>query len=121
MSALENMIKKVVDKSIAQDYPFAKNPAVLYATVTKATQLGETFSYDDLVIHNDETGTSYRGHIVAHWYEYTLQIVDRWGNVDEEYPAFPDIRSRIQLKTGAFVSVAMAYGDVPAIIREVKL
>ena len=58
MSALESMIKKVVDKSIAQDYPFAKNPAVLYATVTKATQLGETFSYDDLVIHNDERGTS---------------------------------------------------------------
>lgn len=121
MSALETMIKKVVDKSIAQDYAFLKGPAVLYATVTKAAQLGETFSYNDLVIHNDETGTSYRGHIVAHWYEYTLQVVDRWGNTDEEFPPFPDIRSKAQYKQGAFVAVGMAYGDVPTIIGEVKL
>ncbi|WP_289834935.1 hypothetical protein [uncultured Phocaeicola sp.] len=118
---LEEMVKAVVNKVIAQDYAFLKTPAALYAVVTKATQLGETFEYKDLVIHNDETGTSYRGHITAHWYEYTLQVVDRWGNVDEAFPVFPDIRSRIQLKTGAFVSVAMAYGDAPAIIREVKL
>lgn len=118
---LKETIEASVHKLIAQEYAFLKNPAVLFAVVTKASQLGETFSYDDLVIHNDETGTSYRGHIVAHWYEYTLQVVDRWGSVDETYPAFPGIRSRVQLKAGAFVSVAMAYGDSPAIIREVKL
>lgn len=118
---LQEMVRAVIDKTIAQDYAFLKTPAVLYAVVTKATRLGETFSYDDLVIHNDETGTSYRGHITAHWYEYTLQVVDRWGNVDDTFPAFPDIRSRVQLKTGAYVSVAMAYGDTPAIIREVQL
>lgn len=121
MSALENMIKKVIDKSIAQEYPFAKGPAVLYAKVTKATQLGETFSYDDLVIHNDEIPSSFRGHIDAHWYEYTLQVVDRWGTVDEEFPPFPDIRSKAQYKTGAIVAVGMAYGDTPAIIGEVKI
>lgn len=118
---LEEMVKAVVNKVIAQDYPHLKTSAALYAVVTKETQLGETFSYDDLVIYNDETGASYRGHIVAHWYEYTLRVVDRWGNVDDAFPPFPDVRSRIQLKTGAFVSVAMAYGDTPAIIREVQL
>ena len=118
---LEEMVRATTNKVIAQDYPFLKTPSVLYAVVTKAAQLGETFDYNDLVIHNDETGTSYRGHITAHWYEYTLQVVDRWGNVDEAFPAFPDIRSRIQLKTGAFASIAIAYGDTPAIIREVKL
>lgn len=118
---LEEMVKTVVNKVIAQDYAFLKTPAALYAVITKAKQLSETFDYNDLVIHNDETGMSYRGHITAHWYEYTLQVVDRWGNVDNAFPPFPDIRSRIQVKTGAFVSVAMAYGDTPAIIREVKL
>ena len=118
---LEEMVKAVVNKVIAQDYPFLKSSAALYAAVTKATQLGETFDYNDLVIHNDETGTSYRGHIVAHWYEYTLQVVDRWGNTDEEFPPFPDIRSKAQYKQGAFVAVGMAYGDVPTIIGEVKL
>lgn len=118
---LEEMVKAVVNKVIAQDYPFLKTPAVLYAVVTKAVQLGETFDYKDLVIHNDETGTSYRGHITAHWHEYTLQVVDCWGNVDKSFPAFPGIHSGIQLETGAFVCVAMAYGDTPVIIREVKL
>ena len=64
---LEEMVKAVVNKVIAQDYAFLKTPAALYAVVTKATQLGETFDYNDLVIHNDETGTSYRGCRARAW------------------------------------------------------
>ena len=26
-----------------------------------------------------------------HWYEYTLQVVDRWGNVDESFPVDVDL------------------------------
>ena len=43
---LEEMVKAVVNKVIAQDYAFLKTPAALYAVVTKATQLGETFDYN---------------------------------------------------------------------------
>ena len=92
-----------------------------YATVSKATQLGETFDLEDLVIHNDETGSSFKGHITAHWNEYTLTVVDRWGNEDESFPPLPGVRSKGQYKAGAFVAVAMAYGDSPAIIGEVQL
>ena len=99
----------------------AKSPAVVYATVSKATQLGETFDLEDLVIHNDETGSSFKGHITAHWNEYTLTVVDRWGNEDESFPPLPGVRSKGQYKAGAFVAVAMAYGDSPAIIGEVQL
>lgn len=95
--------------------------AVVYATVSKATQLGETFNLEDLVIHNDETGSSFKGHITAHWNEYTLTVVDRWGNEDESFPPLPGVRSKGQYKAGAFVAVAMAYGDSPAIIGEVQL
>ena len=102
-------------------YPHAKSPAVVYATVSKATQLGETFDLEDLVIHNDETGSSFKGHITAHWNEYTLTVVDRWGNEDESFPPLPGVRSKGQYKAGAFVAVAMAYGDSPAIIGEVQL
>ena len=59
---LEEMVKAVVNKVIAPGLRLPQAPAALYAVVTKATQLGETFDYNDLVIHNDETGTSYRGH-----------------------------------------------------------
>lgn len=60
---LEQMMRAVARKIIAQEYPHAKSPAVVYATVSKATQLGETFDLEDLVIHNDETGSSFKGHI----------------------------------------------------------
>ena len=110
---LEQMMRAVARKIIAQEYPHAKSPAVVYATVSKATQLGETFDLEDLVIHNDETGSSFKGHITAHWNEYTLE--------DESFPPLPGVRSKGQYKAGAFVAVAMAYGDSPAIIGEVQL
>ena len=37
---LEQMMRAVARKIIAQEYPHAKSPAVVYATVSKATQLG---------------------------------------------------------------------------------
>lgn len=69
---LEQMMRAVARKIIEQEYPHAKSPAVVYATVSKATQLGETFDLEDLVIHNDETGSSFKGHITAHWNEYKI-------------------------------------------------
>lgn len=59
--------------------------------------------------------------ITAFWNEYTLVVVDRWGNRDESFPALPGVRSKAQYKVGAVVAVAMAYGDSPAIIGEVQL
>lgn len=118
---LEQMIKAVAKKLIAQEYPHVKLPAVVYATVSKAAQLGETFELEELVIHNDETGSSYKGHITAHWNEYTLTVVDRFGNVDKTFPALPGVRSKAQYEAGAVVAVALAYGDGPAIIGEVQL
>lgn len=118
---LEEMVKAVVNKLIAEEYPHVKLPAVVYATVTQAKQLGETFEIKELTICNDESGGSYKGHIVAHWNEYTLAVVDRFGNADETFPALPGVRSRAQYKAGALVAVALAYGDTPAIIGEVGL
>lgn len=119
---LEEMTKAVVNKVIAEDYPHLKLPAVVYATVTRAQKLAETFEVNELTIYNDEGGGSYKGHIVVHWYEYTLTIIDRFGNVDEEFPVVPGVRSKKQFEAGAVVALALAYGDIaPAIIGEVVL
>lgn len=119
---LEEFTKAAVDKIIAEGYPHLKLPAVVYATIAQAKQLGETFQTEELVIYNDEGGGSYRGHIVAHWYEYTLNVLDRFGNQDESFPTIPGVRSKNQFKPGAVVAVALAYGDIaPAIIGEVQL
>lgn len=120
METLELFYSQIAAR--AGPYTFDKGVEIeVYATVSKATQLGETFDLEDLVIHNDETGSSFKGHITAHWNEYTLTVVDRWGNEDESFPPLPGVRSKGQYKAGAFVAVAMAYGDSPAIIGEVQL
>ncbi len=73
-------------------------------------------------IHNDDTGSSFNGHITANWYEYTLTVLDRFGNPDDDFPTIPGIKSKSQFKAGAVVAVALPYGDLtPSIIGEVSL
>lgn len=118
---LEEMVRSVIDKTLATNYPHLKLPAVIYATIASAKKLPETFDVK-LVIHNDEGGGSYQGHITANWYEYILNVVDRFGNADEAFPPLPGIKSKMQFKTGAVVAVALPYGDLTLeIIGEVQL
>lgn len=118
---LEEMVKNVVKKSIATDFPHLKLPAVIFATVASVKKL-DTFDEVDLIIHNDDTGTSFHGHITHNWFEYVLNVVDRFGNPDDEYPTLPQIKSKMQFEAGAIVVVGLPYGDLtPTIIGEVKL
>lgn len=97
MGSLEQFVKKLVKQIIADDYPHLKLPAVVYATVTGAKEL-------------------------AGWYEYTIRVIDRFGNTDDTFPELPGIRSKIQIQTGATVAIGLAHGDVePVIIGEVIL
>lgn len=118
---LEEMVRSIVKKSIAMDYPHLKLPTVVFAKVGSVKKL-ETFEITALVIYNDDTGSSFRGHIVAHWYEYKLTVLDRFGNPDSAFPALPQIKSKKQFRPGAMVAIALPYGELtPAIIGEVKL
>jgi len=119
---LEEMVKSIINKTLETDFPHLVLPAVVYATVTAAKKLPETYEVNELVIYNDETCGSYRGHIVAPWWEYTLEVINRFGNRDEDVPILPGIKSKKQFKAGATVAVAMAYGDLtPSIIGEVEV
>jgi hypothetical protein len=54
---------------------------------------------------------------VAHWHEYTLKVLDRFGNTDDTFPELPGVRSKVQLEAGATVAIAFAFGGVePTII-----
>lgn len=118
---LEEMVKAIIKKTIAADYPHLKLPTVVFASISSVTKL-DTFEIEELVIHNDETGSSFKGHITANWYEYTLNVLDRFGNLDEQYPTLPGIKSKKQFKLGALVAISLPYGDInPAIIGEVSL
>lgn len=119
---LEQMVKSIINKTLETERPHLTLPAVVCATVMSATKLTETYEAEELVIFNDDSGGSYRGHIVAPWYEYSLTVVDRFGNADETFPPLPGIKSKKQFKAGAVVAIAFAYGDItPSIIGEVVL
>lgn len=119
---LEQMVKAIIRKTLAENYSHLKLPTTTYAKVDSAKKLGDTFEVEELVIHNDETGTSYKGHITANWYEYKLTVLDRFGNADKQFPPLPGIKSKMQFKAGAVVAISLPYGELtPAIIGEVIL
>lgn len=118
---LEEMVNRIIRKAIAVDYPHLKLPAIVFAKVDSVKKLG-TYEIRDLVIFNDDSGDSFRGHIVAYWYEYKLTVLDRFGNPDSKFPALPQIKSKKQFQQGAIVAIALPYGELdPAIIGEVQL
>ena len=117
----EQAVQSTVKSVFAADYPYLNLPAVIYARVASVKTL-DSYEINDLVIHNDETRTSFRGHITAHWYEYELTVLDRFGSPDPKFPAVPQVRSKKQFPKGAVVAAALPYGElVPAIIGEVRL
>ena len=118
---LERFVKAVVGDILKQDYPYLTSPAILLARVSAVKTLSDTYEAEELDIHNDEGGTSYRGHIVGRWQEYTLTVVDRFGSEDSSFRPCR-VRSRIQLQAGALAAIALPFGDLtPVIIGEVVL
>lgn len=118
---LEKMVEAIIKKYLATACPHLKLPAAVYAIVKSAKKL-DTSDTEECVIYNDDSGSSFHGHITAYWYEYTLTVLDRFGNADDQYPTLPGIKSKKQFKSGAVVAIALPYGDLePTIIGEVSL
>lgn len=119
---LEEMVKAIIKKYLATDCPHLKLPAVVYASVQSVKKL-DAYDIGELVIHAyDDGGSSFRGHITANWYEYTLTVLDKFGNADKNYPVLPGIKSKSQFKAGAVVAIALPFGELePTIIGEVSL
>lgn len=122
MGSLEQFTKIVINRVLAEDYPHLKLPAVVYATVTGAKEISDTYEVKDLEITDEDGGRTYKARYKAHWYEYTLKVLDRFGNADAEFPELPGVRSKVQLEAGATVAIGLAFGGVePTIIGEVVL
>lgn len=118
---LEEFVRAAINKTLAQRYPHLVLPPILYARITKAEQLSDTYEVPELTVYTETELGTFKARIAGHWNEYALQIVDRFGQPDDTFPRIPGIRARGKYDTGSIVAVAMAYGDDPAIIGEVKL
>ncbi len=91
---LEQMMRAVAGRSSRRNTHTQKSPSVVYATVSKATQLSETFGLNNLVIYNEAKGEVFPGRITAFWNEYTLVVVDRWEIGTRASRPFPGVRSK---------------------------
>ena len=119
---IEEMVNTALKKIIATDYSYLSSPSVVLAKVASAKKMDTTFAVEDLIIHNDDAGSSYNGKIISYWYEYRLIVIDRFGIADSKFPAIPGIKSKKQFQIGSVVAVAFPYGDInPVIIGEVSL
>lgn len=119
---LEEFSKTVFKKMLAQDYPYLKLPAILYAIITQATELEDTFEYDSIQITNIDTGGTFNARLTGKWREYALKVIDQDGNVSDDYPEIPEVKSKIQVQAGSVVAIALSYGELnPTIIGEVIL
>ena len=118
---LEEMVRAVLHKVIATEYPHLRLPSVLLARVTAAKEL-EVYGQQELEVHGESTGERSSGEYPFHWYAYNLTVLDRFGSPDDTFPALPQIHSRKWFQEGAVVAVALPYGELnPAIIGEVRL
>ena len=105
---LEEVVKVITKKIISSDYPHLKTPSVVFARIDSVKICG-TFEADDLTI-------------TANVFEYSLVVIDRFGNVNNNFPVLPGIKSKKPFQAGAVVAIAFAYGDIePVIIGEVSL
>jgi len=122
MGSMEQFVKSVITRIFADEYPHLKLPSVVYATVSGVKELPATYEVKALMITDEDNSRTFNARYTAHWYEYTLRVIDRFGNADSTFPELPGIRSKIQLEAGAVVAIGLAHGDVePVIIGEVVL
>lgn len=123
MGSMEQFTATVIEKTLATNYPHLKLPSIMFARVTSGRKLADTYTWAELTICSDEpNGGSYQGHITAPWWEYTLELVDRAGNVEHGSPQIPGIRSKVKLEAGVYVAIALPNGQLtPEIIGEVSV
>lgn len=92
---IEEMVKSVIAKKLAADFPHLQLPNFMCATVTRVVPSGEH-------------------------YEYSLKILDKVGEIDERFPEIPGVLSKVYVEAGKTVAVGLLYGELnPYIIGEV--
>lgn len=121
MGDLSVFVQNQVKELVKRKYPHLELPAILLAVIDKVRRLDVTY-YVDAEIQNMDSGGSYTARLHRHWYEYDLRLITNDGSEDGNFPALPAIRSKLELRQGAIVAVALPRGELlPAIIGEVTM
>ena len=82
---LETFVKKEMAKQIKEKYPHVQHPSGMCARVIKTQESGKLF-------------------------KYTLKILDKTMNDDNDFPEIPNVKSSIELQKDDIAVVILLYG-----------
>lgn len=82
---MESFVKETIDTQIKEQYPHLQHPSGMYAKVVRAEQSGDV-------------------------YKYTLKILDKNLNNNNDFPEIPNVKSVIELKKDDIAVVILLYG-----------
>lgn len=121
MGPIENMIQGVINKKMQEDFPQVQLPAVMQARITRAAPMENIILYEDILIADKNEGRNFTADITGSWYEYSLKILTKTGDIDARFPEIPGVKSKIPLKAGDIAAIMLMYGVLrPCIVGEVK-
>lgn len=82
---LETFVRKEMEKHIKEEYPHVQQPSGMCARVVRTQQSGDQF-------------------------KYTLKILDKTMNDNNDFPEIPNVNSSIELQKDDVVVVILLYG-----------
>lgn len=82
---LKEFVSNEMEKQVNEKYPHMKNPTCVYAKVVNVTEK------DDL-------------------YYYTLKILDKNMDTNNDFPEVPNVKSILHLNAGEVAVIALLYG-----------
>ena len=108
---VEQMVRAVVQRLLAERYPHLDTPPVLLAEISSATKGPE---YRQKVVV-DDAGQQKEVELVGYEYVYTLHVLSDAGR-DQKYPALPKIKSKVEYAVGSKVVIGLLGGQLQACI-----
>lgn len=116
---IEEFVKTVMSKNLKETMPHLEQPPIVYAKVTKVKEL--PLEYQIEMKHRRKNGGTDEDYIyTGKWQEYNLKVLDRDGNIDENFPELPSVKSKEQINAGSKIAVGLIYGELnPVILCEV--
>ena len=82
---LKEFVSNELEKQVNEKYPHIKNPPCMYAKVINVMEKGDLFSY-------------------------TLKILDKNMEVNNDFPEVPNVKSVLQLNSGDIAVIVLLYG-----------
>lgn len=118
MAVLENAVKDILSKAMQENYPQTQFPAVVKARITKVREIDAKQEIHLYIKNQDGQDQEIKAFIKS--FEYSLKILSKDGEADNQYPIIPGVRSTCQVEVGDTVAVTLLYGELsPYILGEV--